>query len=135
VYIRIEQLDAILTGHVKRGEKNAKLLDDYAVALIDRVRQLESDGMSVSDAVKQVVEETQSLDQKQEQHDVKQSETGGKTDHAKELIHHLKSENEFLRSQLEEALGMVKHTQAMLPDNSSGRKSRWQHFVAIFTGG
>lgn len=133
-YIRIDQLDPILEGHLKRGEKNAKLLDDWAVAMIDRVRQLESDGMTVSEAVKQVIEETQSLDQEPEKLDVLQRDPLGDTDHASELINHLKSENDYLRDQLQEALSVVKHTQAMLPENSSARLSRWEHLKAVFTG-
>lgn len=134
VYIRLEQLDSILVGHVKRGEKNAKQLDDFAVALIDRVNQLENDGVLLSDAVKQVVDETQSLNQKDSNQDVEQREPASETDHAQELIDHLKNENGFLRGELQRALGLVENTQAMLPKSSDARKSRWQHLKSLISG-
>lgn len=134
VYIRLEQLDSILVGHVKRGEKNAKLLDDFAVALIDRVNQLENDGVLLSDAVKQVIEETHNLNQKSETQDVDQREPARETDHAEELINHLKNENEFLRGELQRTLGIVENTQAMLPKKSESRTSRWEHLKSLITG-
>lgn len=135
MYIRLEQLDELLVNHVKRGEKNAKLLDDYAVALIDRVNQLEQDGVLLSDAVDQVTQELQSQEPTSVRDDVEQREPGRETDHAQELINHLKGENEYLRDELRRALGMVESTQAMLPKNSSGRRSRWQHLKAVIMGG
>lgn len=138
MYIRLEQLDAVLTGHVKRGEKNAKLLDDYGVALIDRVNQLEQDGVLLSDAVDQVAEEVAIIEPNVKNGNVEQRETEGQTDLTREYIDHLKQENEFLRQELDRTLGLVQETQAMLPKDSAarnnGKMSRWRHLKAVFAG-
>lgn len=51
---RLTALDTLLTGHVNQGQGGQTVLDDYAVAIFDRLRQLEREGLSPSAAASRI---------------------------------------------------------------------------------
>jgi predicted transcriptional regulator len=54
---RLTALDGLLTGHVSLGQGGQRVLDDFAVAIFDRLMQLEREGLSPSAAVSRIREE------------------------------------------------------------------------------
>jgi uncharacterized protein YoaH (UPF0181 family) len=63
VYGRLEGLSPALDGHVMTGRHGRKLVDDYAFKLLQRLLELERDGLSKEAAVNLIQEELDSDDQ------------------------------------------------------------------------
>lgn len=66
VYDRLEALSPLLDGHVMTGRHGRKLIDDYAFKLLQRLLDLEKDGLSREAAIKLIGEELNSEDGKGE---------------------------------------------------------------------
>jgi DNA-binding transcriptional MerR regulator len=63
VYDRLEGLSPVLDGHVMTGRHGRKLMDDYAFKLLQRLLELEKDGLSREAAINLIQEELDSDDQ------------------------------------------------------------------------
>ena len=60
VYDRLEELSPLLDGHVMIGQHGRKLLDDYGFKLLQRLLELEKEGLSREAAIKLIEEELDS---------------------------------------------------------------------------
>jgi len=64
---RLREIDAVLDDHIYRGKKNRILIDDTGLKILERLRQLENEDLSVADAVQKIKEEMEKLSPTAEQ--------------------------------------------------------------------
>lgn len=58
---RLREIGAVLEDHIYRGKKNRILIDDTGLKILERLRQLENEGLSVADSVQKIKEEMAEL--------------------------------------------------------------------------
>jgi predicted RNase H-like nuclease (RuvC/YqgF family) len=58
---RLREIDSVLDDHIYRGKKNRILIDDTGLKILERLRQLENEGLSVADSVQKIKEEMEEL--------------------------------------------------------------------------
>lgn len=87
VYTRIYKFRSLLEKHIKRGKKNAILLENSGLKILERVKELESEGNTLRTIQDIINRELNSGNQ-------------SKTEDESELTKTLKDEINFLREQL-----------------------------------
>jgi len=75
VYDRLEGLSPLLDGHVMTGQHGRKLIDDYAFKLLQRLLELEREGLSRGAVVKLIGEELDGGDGMGEAATIKEGES------------------------------------------------------------
>lgn len=131
VHIRLDALSTLLDGHIHRGKKNAKILDQYAFSLFKRVVDIQSStNRNVKEAVQQVDQELENKDSERDVLNVEQGNTPREPSVTKELRAQIDQQQdyiEFLRQELEKK---DKQIQQLLPpakeEVSLKDKTLWQ---------
>lgn len=126
---RLTALNGLLDGHTARGDNGRELLDDYAIALFDRLMQLEADGRSTASAVEQLRSELSNTGS-EAHHGVSAPlrQPAGAADGTltAELVELLKDEISYLRAELKKRDEWIERLLPMLPAPSEPRRSWWR---------
>jgi uncharacterized protein (DUF885 family) len=139
VRTRLAVLDPILDGHCRTGKQNAILLDDDGFKLFERLIQIEQQGITTKDAVKQMAIELGRHDGVERNHQGQALVDNGQTDGGRwaqlaietlqERINSLEKDKAYLQRQVEQLLEQLrdKDTQlrALMPPPSAQRRQWW----------
>jgi predicted RNase H-like nuclease (RuvC/YqgF family) len=101
IHIRLAKLDDLLDGHIHTGKNNRKLIDDQGFAILNRVVELEKDGIAVDLAVEQVRGELKGSDDISKKGYVNRGATVELLEELRATISRLEKDKEFLQNQLE----------------------------------
>lgn len=103
---RIDALDELLDGHLKRGANNRLLLDSSALEIIRRVEDQRKSGKSIQDSVEVIRAEMESSTEEEEA--VKDPETdGNQAENTK--LETLKAENNQLKERVKDSKEHLRH--------------------------
>lgn len=121
IHIRLAKLATLLDGHIHTGKNNRKLIDDQGFAILNRVVELEKDGIAVDLAVEQVEEELDNGDEISHSSDVKQGVTMELLGELRRTIGRLERDKEFLQAQLEAKEKEIERLHDIIANRLPGR--------------
>jgi predicted RNase H-like nuclease (RuvC/YqgF family) len=101
IHIRLAKLSTLLDNHIHTGKHNRKLIDDQGFAILNRVVELERDGIAVDLAVEQVKRELDNGDKIGLKSDVNRGITTELLEELRRTIERLERDKEFLQARLE----------------------------------
>lgn len=140
---RLDALEPLIGAHIHRGQNNALLFDDGALAILDRLAQVQREaGLGLTDAVEKIKSEFANGHNSSAQERPQSAEPSA--DHAiiakligayEDRIESLERDKAYLQAKLDEALAKLP---ALPPPSASGqdapRLSRWQALKLVLLG-
>ena len=127
---RLDALEPLVSAHIHRGQNNALLFDDGALAILDRLAQVQREaGLGLTDAVKKIKSEFTNGHNSSAQGRPQSAEPNA--DHTviakliaayEDRIESLERDKAYLQAKLDEALAKL----PALPAPSEPRRSWWR---------
>ena len=121
IHIRLTKLAPLLSGHIHTGKNNRKLIDDQGFAILQRVIELEKEGIAVDLAVEQVKEELNNGDQISISTDVNRGITAELLEELRRTISRLEEDKRFLQTQLEAKEREIERLHEIIANRLPGR--------------
>lgn len=121
IHIRLTKLASLLDKHIHTGKHNRKLIDDQGFAILNRVVELERDGIAVDLAVEQVKHELDDSDGIRHTSDVDQGITAALLEELRETIQRLERDKEFLQARLEAKEREIERLHDIIANRLPGR--------------
>jgi len=120
VRLRVDALDGVIDGHLRRGENNRLLFDGEALALLRRMEELrKAEGISISKAASRIRDE---LHVKGDSGPSKSPTDDGLTDPLRELVEELRKERDEWRAL---ALDLEKRVEELTARALPPPRRRW----------